>query len=223
MRGLPQVEAAAELRRKVEELDERIKGLRKDAQKQTAEGAKLNRAKASHQAVMETLQGRAADLTQAAAMEQVFFCGTRVILMQLNIQRYRPIASGPPAISILQGTAADLNNDAAMQQTLHLVLSALLCTFDVCRTFHAVASQQHSSPEVPLLSKLLHLGRYTLCVIADETGHRSLQDEPLFLPAHGSLPCKAADLLPETRFPFDAIPAANVLTCTSTPCISQPQ
>lgn len=66
-----QVEAAAELRRKVDELDEKIKGLRKEAQKQTTEGAKLNRAKASHQAAMETLQGRAADLIQAAAMEQV--------------------------------------------------------------------------------------------------------------------------------------------------------
>ena len=65
------MEAAAELRRKVDELDEKIKGLRKDAQKQTTEGAKLNRAKASHQAAMETLQGKAADLIQAAAMEQV--------------------------------------------------------------------------------------------------------------------------------------------------------
>ena len=65
------MEAAAELHRKVEELDERIKGLRKDAQKQTTEGAKLNSAKASHQAAMEALQCRASDLIQAAAIEQV--------------------------------------------------------------------------------------------------------------------------------------------------------
>ncbi len=54
----------------MEELDEKIKALRKEAQKKDAEGAKLNRAKAAHQAAMETLQGKATDLIQAATMEQ---------------------------------------------------------------------------------------------------------------------------------------------------------
>lgn len=83
------MEAAADLRKKGDELEEIIKGLRKDAQKQTADGAKLNRVRASHQAAMESLQGKISDLVLAASMEQVmthacFCCGQAAALWTMR-------------------------------------------------------------------------------------------------------------------------------------------